>query len=1330
METQADFKKIADLQRAWKPTSFHPRRLYSPRVLEKLFVQRLRWNVLVIDNEITQSNGAFNVERLSSLPSLYQVLSWPDCEFHGEIKVYPYYPKSLLFHSMQLEDFLTEFMYKVYKWDIDLVLLDVALTRDGTEGDIEREGFYLIEELQQQLFQLGWQNVPIVMFSKYEDIEFVIASINRGARWYCSKEYGEKGELSWVGKLHDIVKKVHTPLLWLGEYLHKYLPGCFGATQKTVKEHLEKSWKRLKEDREQKEGQSQEDLIELPNVSESEFELFDHFFEDEHSRNTFVEVVLETCRRRDNTYDMDKVLEYHYILRRLFSSFDRVVIQGREKGLSKTDIFFVIPYKEEREYSVQIVKMGPFDEIIREKLNFEEWINGMVDTFIGRIKGGPIRANRYAGIFYVAVGIKEDYTDGRRPISLRKLIEHFLDEKPFQGKEIKEEDVHILIKEIFNKALSPIYKGTQNQKQFWRLISAYIEDLPSILSGDLAWLLVEPEDKENGWWDGTKNGKPERIPQGVRHIKEIIDIEDYVYLPEFEIYEVDHPNRQFKVTNAPQCLPQEVQYRDTKFYKWALEQVKHNADLRVDVRVELDKFKALFTDPRISRGKRVSLLLRNPRRLWETERLKFLKESPELEFSSSCVKAMKALEEEIHQGIENKGDFCYALLEEFKKLVEDGILSFSKSLTTSIIHGDLNLENILVTLSGEADSQKLLGWFIDFSRSREGHTAHDFVKLETEIKTHLLAKYLARLISKMQLKGCPQEDAVKQCFLWYLAFERDNKVDNECASSEWTHKFFSKEWDYVQKLANLILLIREIAASYGLREEYNWALFFYSFSALKFSNLDKPEACAPIPKCLAYIAASRALQKLKGSDLLFKQQEFFLPVVKREACSSQIKEALEIYAKDVTEEGWIIEFLRSVKEKGLSPEETVALTRAIAESGRIIDWEEECKECITIDIPSTGGTGSKVPLIVPPIVFATAREFGKKLFIPKISSRGVPAGTIDILESVGYIADLPLDNYKQNVKRIGLSNICQTEEIAPLDKWLMKLRKKMRTMRQAHLTVSSILGKKLATGCRNLLIEIKDGSESKMRFPNGENNAERGAELFLKVAQDLDMKVACAITDGSGPQGHCIGNLLALYEAVSFLEGCSENNRIAPPERLGFSIEKELEDLYIEIAKRALKSVGIEIEEDWIKENIINSRKALEVFKNMLSAHGVAWKDVERSFKALQQRRENSRVEQVKSQKEGWVHSIDVNLVDTAAKLLIAPQGEIVHYDAGIVLLKQIGDKVRTNDILAEIYYAQEWQVDRVKELLLEAYDKGIKPNQIEKEEHKNYLKRVMQWDI
>lgn len=65
----------------------------------------------------------------------------------------------------------------------------------------------------------------------------------------------------------------------------------------------------------------------------------------------------------------------------------------------------------------------------------------------------------------------------------------------------------------------------------------------------------------------------------------------------------------------------------------------------------------------------------------------------------------------------------------------DSILAQTVTGSQSILHGDLNLENILVGPGG-------MLWLIDFAQTREGHTLFDFSHLGAEIIAHVAAEQI------------------------------------------------------------------------------------------------------------------------------------------------------------------------------------------------------------------------------------------------------------------------------------------------------------------------------------------------------------------------------------------------------------------------------------------------------------------------------------------------------------------------------------------------------------------------------------------------------------
>lgn len=80
----------------------------------------------------------------------------------------------------------------------------------------------------------------------------------------------------------------------------------------------------------------------------------------------------------------------------------------------------------------------------------------------------------------------------------------------------------------------------------------------------------------------------------------------------------------------------------------------------------------------------------------------------------------------------------------------DDLLGQTVQGTQSIIHGDLNLENVLVGPGG-------FTWLIDFSETREGHPLVDFAHLAAEIICHIYAPTLGAetFLAQLQAGGPP-----------------------------------------------------------------------------------------------------------------------------------------------------------------------------------------------------------------------------------------------------------------------------------------------------------------------------------------------------------------------------------------------------------------------------------------------------------------------------------------------------------------------------------------------------------------------------------------------
>src|SRR5262249_52756369 len=126
--------------------------------------------------------------------------------------------------------------------------------------------------------------------------------------------------------------------------------------------------------------------------------------------------------------------------------------------------------------------------------------------------------------------------------------------------------------------------------------------------------------------------------------------------------------------------------------------------------------------------------------------------------------------------------------------------------------------------------------------------------------------------------------------------------------------------------------------------------------------------------------------------------------------------------------GKVAAFAMAVFFRGLTRGERVALTRAMAHSGRKLDWSAANLTVPVVDKHSTGGVGDKASLIVAPLVAACGA------FVPMISGRGLghTGGTLDKLDAIpGYRSVPEIAHFQRVVREAGCAIIGQTADLAP-----------------------------------------------------------------------------------------------------------------------------------------------------------------------------------------------------------------------------------------------------------------------------------------------------------
>jgi pyrimidine-nucleoside phosphorylase len=382
-------------------------------------------------------------------------------------------------------------------------------------------------------------------------------------------------------------------------------------------------------------------------------------------------------------------------------------------------------------------------------------------------------------------------------------------------------------------------------------------------------------------------------------------------------------------------------------------------------------------------------------------------------------------------------------------------------------------------------------------------------------------------------------------------------------------------------------------------------------------------------------------------------------------------------------------WLMAVVLRGMTREETAALTHAMLHSGEILDLS--FLPAKKVDKHSTGGVGDKTSLVLAPLVAAGG------LFVPMISGRGLghTGGTLDKLESIpGFRVGLSVSEFHRALKACGCSMIGQTEKIAPADRKLYALRDATGTVESPYLICASIMSKKLAEGTDALVLDVKTGSGA---FMKKEEDAVFLAEIMVETGERMGKQMVALITDMNQPLGRMVGNALEVQECIEILHGGGP---------------ADLRDLCHELASWMFYLGGVSktvVQGRQLSEKLIASGQAFERFRQMVELQGG---DIGTIDDPTRLPGADHRVD-VSSPQSGYVNSIACENVGTACVILGGGRErkeDSVDPAVGIVVHKKIGDKVAKGEILCTIHCHSDAQAARAKTLLEESYQIAAVP--------------------
>jgi len=382
-------------------------------------------------------------------------------------------------------------------------------------------------------------------------------------------------------------------------------------------------------------------------------------------------------------------------------------------------------------------------------------------------------------------------------------------------------------------------------------------------------------------------------------------------------------------------------------------------------------------------------------------------------------------------------------------------------------------------------------------------------------------------------------------------------------------------------------------------------------------------------------------------------------------------------------------WLMAIYLNGMTSQETLALTRVMRNSGKILDLSSVAGK--KIDKHSTGGVGDKTSLVVAPVAAACG------VADPMIAGRalGHTGGTLDKLESIPGFNPRPSPGQIVKIlKNAGAVLMGQTKDLAPADRRIYALRDVTATVESIPLITASILSKKLAEGIDGLVMDVKAGSGAFM--PNL-RMASALARSIVDVCRSMKTKTVVLITDMEQPLGRAVGNALEIRECIDFLHGKTPD---------------DLETLSMALAAHMVRLGGraksLEAASRLAYEEVSKggaAKKFREIIRAQGGNDGVV-DDPDLLPKA-------AHIHVFRATVEGFVTRCDAKLLGLACNALGAGRNrvdDVIDPAVGLYVEKKLGDRVRRGDVLCQVHWNDQKRLRKAITLIEPAFEIQSRP--------------------
>lgn len=369
---------------------------------------------------------------------------------------------------------------------------------------------------------------------------------------------------------------------------------------------------------------------------------------------------------------------------------------------------------------------------------------------------------------------------------------------------------------------------------------------------------------------------------------------------------------------------------------------------------------------------------------------------------------------------------------------------------------------------------------------------------------------------------------------------------------------------------------------------------------------------------------------------------------------------------------------------GLDDGETVALTKALGQSGDVIEYPETMS---IVDKHSTGGVGDKTTLILVPLVAACGAK------ISKLSGPGLgfTGGTVDKLESIpGMRVHLSTKEFHGQIDKIGCAISGHSLQLAPAEGKFYTMRDVTGTVPSLPLITTSILSKKLAGGAKGYIFDVKCGDGALME---NLEQAKALAEKLVDVSKRIGREAAAVITDMEQPLGEWVGNAAEVLESVNVLSGKGPDDVRELCAVLGGQM--------LVMAKVAADGK----EGRAMCEKALDDGSALKKFEELIREQGG---DARVCYEPEKILAKAGKAYEIKSTASGLLSKLAARQIGEGLRALGGGrirQGDKIDHAVGVKLCAKVGDAVSSGDVIMRVVYNADSQLEAALPYLSQSWE-------------------------